>query len=309
MNEQHPDITTYYIRTKNKTRKIVSYISDDCELRNTHLKINNFLERRFIPSIFSKGYIKNRSIYHNAQSHMYNDYFILMDIKDFFHSICHKQLAQKIFYEINLTKSNQINLLECYKLISLCSIDSRGLPLGFITSPILSNIYLKDFDNIFYGKLKELNLDNIIYTRYADDLTVSYKTKSTVKDVNMEAKIAETASNILKRYGLKLNNRKTRSINLNVSNHVRITGVNITKNNYNFRHLTVGRSIKNQLYWDALKCIDSDNDLLKNKVKGMLSFVLSIEKAGFETCYSDLMMAKVYSLGFSSLAELIMSIK
>ena len=28
------------------------------------------------------------------------------------------------------------------------------VPLGFITSPILSNIYLKEFDNIFYNREK-----------------------------------------------------------------------------------------------------------------------------------------------------------
>ena len=34
---------------------------------------------------------------------------------------------------------------------------------------------MKEFDNIFYGRLKELGQSNIIYTRYADDITVSYK--------------------------------------------------------------------------------------------------------------------------------------
>ena len=75
MNVQHPDIKIRYIRTKNKTRKLVTYSSDDCELRVRHKRINDFIEARFIPSIFSKGYVKNRSIYHNALAHLYNDYF------------------------------------------------------------------------------------------------------------------------------------------------------------------------------------------------------------------------------------------
>ena len=73
MNVQHPDIIIRYIRTKNKTRKLATYRSDDCGLRVKHEKINKFIEPRFIPSIFSKGYVKKRSIYHNALAHLYND--------------------------------------------------------------------------------------------------------------------------------------------------------------------------------------------------------------------------------------------
>ena len=109
MNVQHPDIKIRYIRTKNKTRKLVTYSSDDCELRVRHKRINDFIEARFIPSIFSKGYVKNRSIYHNALAHLYNDYFIMLDIKDFFPHICHKQLADKLFYEMNLLSREQIS--------------------------------------------------------------------------------------------------------------------------------------------------------------------------------------------------------
>lgn len=58
MNVQLPDIKIRYIRTKNKTRKLVTYSSDDCELRVRHKRINDFIEARFIPSIFSKGYVK-----------------------------------------------------------------------------------------------------------------------------------------------------------------------------------------------------------------------------------------------------------
>ena len=46
MNVQHPDIKIRYIRTKNKTRKLVTYSSDDCELRVRHKRINDFIEAR-----------------------------------------------------------------------------------------------------------------------------------------------------------------------------------------------------------------------------------------------------------------------
>jgi len=305
MNIQHPDVIVRHVKTKNKNRKIVAYRSDDCELRIYHKKINEFLTKRFVPSIFAKGYIKGRSIYHNAVSHMYNDYFIMLDIEDFFHKICHKQLIDKVLYEINLRVPNQINKKECADIVDICSVNSRGVPLGFITSPVLSNIYLKEFDGIFYGNLKKLGLDNIIYTRYADDITVSFKHSSHDKIPDLESQIKTIASSILSRYGLSVNEKKTRAYNLNVSNHVKITGVNITKSDFGRRKLTVGRSIKNKLYWDAVKCLETQDVDQIQQVKGIQSFILSIEKNGYDECYSLAMKERICTLGYESLKHLV----
>lgn len=308
MNVQHPDIKIRYIRTKNKTRKLVTYSSDDCELRVRHKRINDFIEARFIPSIFSKGYVKNRSIYHNALAHLYNDYFIMLDIKDFFPHICHKQLADKLFYEMNLLSHEQISMKECKNVIELCSVSSRGLPLGFITSPLLSNVYMKEFDGIFFGQLKKLGLENPIYTRYVDDITVSFKYSNRIPPIEVENQVVDLAQSLLSKYGLQLNNRKKRSYNLNISNHVRITGINITKQPDNKRLLTVGRATKNELYWGAIDCLKSRDPEKIAHIKGMQSFILSIEKNGYEKCYSKAMIQQIRNLGFFSLKELIDSL-
>lgn len=308
MNIGHPDIVVRHIKTKNKIRKITTYRSEDCELKQKHRKINSFLQSRFIPSVFSKGYVKGRSIYDNALAHMYNDYFIMLDIKDFFPHICHKQLSEKIFHEINLVKPDQISRKECNDIIECCSITTRGLPLGFITSPILSNIYLKEFDCIFYGHLKKMELDNIIYTRYADDIIVSFKSDSVTMLPEIEANIIDTSKSLLSRYGLQLNNKKTRAYNLNVSNHVRITGINITKAQDGYRHLSVGRSLKNELFWDAVTCFETQNEEAIQRIKGIQSFILSVEKNGYESCYSQGMLCRLSELGFESLKDLIDSL-
>ena len=308
MKIDHPDIVVRYIKTKNKIRKIVAYRSDDCELRIKHEKINAFLSKVFIPSKFSKGYVKGKSIYHNALAHMYNDYFIMFDIKDFFPHICHKQLSDKMFNEINLYSDNLISKKECNDIVDLCSVSSRGLPLGFVTSPVLSNIYLKDFDCIFFGKLKQLNLDNIIYTRYADDIIVSFKTSVQSKLDDIEKQVKLIAQTILSKYGLQLNNQKTRSYNLNISNHVRITGINVIKQEDGYRHLTVGRTFKNKLFWDAISCLNQHDEEKIQQIKGIQSFILSIEKDGYEDCYSEKMRQYICDLGYKSLKELIDSL-
>ncbi|WP_316630400.1 reverse transcriptase domain-containing protein [uncultured Ruminococcus sp.] len=308
MNDKYQDIVIRHIKTKHKIRKIVSYRSDDCDLKAYHQRLNQFIEDGFVPSIFSKAYVKHRSIYDNALAHMYNDYFVMLDIKSFFQSISHKQLSEKLYYELNLIKPDRITRKQCNKIIEDCSINSRGIPLGFVTSPVLSNIYLKDFDGIFYGKLKTMSLENVIYTRYADDLTVSFKSSDDIDFNEIKEKIVCTATEILKRLGLRLNHKKTRSVSLKSANHVRITGISIYSDADSYRHLTVGRKVKNRLYYDALKAYETKETENIAQIKGLQSFILSIEKNGYENVYSNVMRQKIEILGFSSLKELIDSL-
>ncbi len=302
------EIVIRYIRTKNKLRKIVSYKNDDCKLKLYHKKINKFLSDNFMNSIFSNAYVKNRSIYSNAKAHLYNDYFIMLDIKDFFNSITHEKLAKRLVYEINKKNKNTITLLECKKIIKMCSINSRGIPLGFVTSPILANIYLKEFDNILYGKLKKIGVNNIIYTRYADDLCISFKESTNNKIV--EKNIIQTVNILLNRFSLKLNEKKTRSYDINKVNHIKITGINIIKRIDGKRRLSVGKKLKNKIFWDAIHLYKekNKNNNYKNeilRIKGLNSFVLSIEKQGYEECFSENMKNIITNLGFENLNQLI----
>lgn len=311
MNPYSDQIIKKRIQTKNKIRIINTYISDDCELRSKHSKIHSFINEFFEPSVFSKAYLKNTSIYSNAKAHLYNDYFIMLDVKNFFNSISHNVLKAKLYKELNKNEPNCINKSECNKIVEICSVAERGIPLGFITSPVLSNIYLREFDNIIYGKIRaidELKNKRVIYTRYADDLFISFKWNSKEKATVIEEKIIDIIKNQLKRVFLRLNDKKTRSYNLNISNHVKITGVNISKDSDNNRTLTVGRKTKNDLFWDALKAYETHDSILINKVKGMQSFILSIEESAYDNTYSSRMNKIINDIGFSTLKELINSL-
>ena len=152
--KSNEDIKIKYIKTKNKKRKIATYINEDCYLRKEHERILKIINKNFINSIFAKAYIKQRSIYFNAESHMYNDFFIMLDVKNFFNSINHNILIDKLYYELNKRNKKLISKIECRSIVKKCSINDKGIPLGFITSTILSNVYLKDLDGILYSKLK-----------------------------------------------------------------------------------------------------------------------------------------------------------
>lgn len=299
MDEQ---LVVKYIKTKNKVRKIVTY-TDDNELRKYHQRVADFLAKYTKNSIFAKAYVPHSSIYKNAQAHMYNDIFIKMDIKDFFPSLNHRYLAECLYYEIN--KNKAISRKECYEIVRKCSVGDKGLPLGLVSSPALANLYMNEFDGLLYGKIKQMGLQNPIYTRYADDMVISYQADDAKAEQIREIKYV--VQQLLKKVHLRLNEKKTRCYDLHRTNHVRITGISITKSEENYRHISIGRKAKNQMFWDAVNMYDQENkDYAKiNHLKGYCSFALSIEKKGIESCYSDQMMKLLQQRGCNSLKELI----
>lgn len=299
MDEQ---LIVKYIKTKNKVRKIVTY-RDDNELRKYHQRVTDFLAKYTKNSIFAKAYVPHSSIYKNAQAHMYNDIFIKMDIKDFFPSLNHRYLAECLYYEIN--KNKAISRKECYEIVRKCSVGDKGLPLGLVSSPALANLYMNEFDGLLYGKIKQMGLQNPIYTRYADDMVISYQADEAKVEQIQEIKYV--VRQLLKKVHLRLNEKKTRCYDLHRTNHVRITGISITKSEENYRHISIGRKAKNQMFWDAVNMYDQENkDYAKiNQLKGYCSFALSIEKKGIESCYSDQMMKLLQQRGCNSLKELI----
>lgn len=299
MDEQ---LVVKYIKTKNKIRKIVTY-AEYGELRKYHEQVVEYLKKNTTNSIFAKAYVPHSSIYKNAKAHMYNDVFVKMDIKNFFPNMNHKYMAECLFFELN--KNTQISRRECYDIVRKCSVGDKGIPLGLVSSPTLANLYMKEFDGLLYGKLKKMELANPIYTRYADDMVISFKSGSNdmekIEDIKVEVK------RLLEKVHLTLNEKKTKSYTLNQSNHVRITGISITKDENNYRHISVGKKLKNQIFWDAINMHDQEiKDYKKiEHLKGLFSFVLSIEKTGIEDSYSENMKALITKRGYDSLKDLI----
>lgn len=285
-----------FIKTNNKIRKIITYDND--LLRKEHQYIVKKVNLYFEPSIFSKGYIRNESIYTNAKAHLYNDFFIKTDIKNFFVSINHNVLKKKIYKELSHVMSPR----DCELLLKKCTISDKGLPLGLITSPILSNIYLKDFDIALYKKLSKLDCNNIIYTRYADDMIISFGYCLNPKKIYK--KIVFIIEELLKEYYLVLNSQKTKFIYFNKSKQVKITGVNIVEKNGK-RRLSVGRNNKRKLFYDAInyKKNQCNSILEKKRLKGKLAFYLSIEKINFEDFITKNMRCELEMYGYDNFID------
>ena len=298
----------FYIPKAKGYRKIVTYKSPESDVYRFHADAKLSLERHIRHSKFAKAYIKHRSIITNAQAHLYNDIFICLDICDFFQSINHKKLISALYHEINRTSKKQFTMEQCKTLVSSCSLSKKGVAIGLMPSPILANIYLKEFDTKLYAWLKKQNFPNIIYTRYADDITISLKETGENSSEIVDLIVARVRE-LLEDFHLKLNDKKTRIINLRVSNHVRITGINLTRDNNNYRKLTVGRKRKDKLFYSAMDEYKKEGEKKHaQKIKGMQSFILSVEGEAYEDSYSSNMKNAIKELGFNSLKELIDSL-
>lgn len=296
-----------YIKTKNKYRKIVTYKEGDNPLRIKHEQINSFLKQECKNSIFAKAYVEHSSIVKNAKAHMYNDIFLFFDVKDFFPSINHNHLISRLYNE--LSKNHDVSINSCSKLVEMCTVQDKGLPLGLATSPILSNIYMKEFDNVLYGKLKKLELCNIIYTRYADDIAISYKGDFIDRDICR--KIKESVYACLEQVHLRSNQKKEKIYDIKKGGHIKVTGINIVLEENNYRKLTIGRKKKDQLYNDTIayysqKIKDTQKALT---IKGNESFLLSVEGIQYEKCYSKNMKEVIKQCGFESLHDMIQALE
>jgi len=143
------------------------------------------------PHKAAKAFRKNHTLRGNAVIHRRRPCMLKVDIKDFFSNIDEHSIYT-LFYNIGYTR--QIARL----LTGLCTLNN-GLPQGAPTSPMLSNLVMRDFDNTLFESCVE---NGIFYTRYADDMTFSAaddRVKSLLPLIRSE----------LKKNRLTINNEKT----------------------------------------------------------------------------------------------------
>ncbi len=166
--------------------------------------LRNILSEKKI-SEYATAYQKGKSLFHNASPHVGHKYLLKMDISDFFGSITFRQVLSSAFPSTIYPK--QIGVM----LTRLCTKD-KVLPQGAPTSPALSNIVMKNFDEILGAWCKERG---ITYTRYCDDLTFSGDTP--LYDLSLKV------TDMLTRRGFLVNKAKTHFLT-NASSQ-RVTGL------------------------------------------------------------------------------------
>lgn len=204
-------------------------------------RATKYLQRMLIELIYENlpmhdcvtAYKKGASIKKNALAHCNNSYFAKFDFKDFFTSIKGTDLVAHLVKHSKDTFTEKD--LEDISRISCIKSNGRealNLSIGAPSSPIISNTILYDFDLAVNEWCYE---NNIVYTRYADDLTFSTNVK------NKTSIIEPFIRDVVRRLdypNLRFNTKKT--IFLSKKHQRKVTGLIIT----NEGNISLGRNRK-----------------------------------------------------------------
>ncbi|TFZ54443.1 RNA-directed DNA polymerase [Methylorubrum sp. Q1] len=136
----------------------------------------------------------DRSILSNAQCHVGKQWVAGIDVENFFGSITERHINSHLS-SIGLDAPSARTLA---KLATLNGV----LPQGAPTSPILSNSVLYNFDELMSAEAEKQSL---VYTRYADDITISGSSIDCIRSL-----IACATLLLNDMYGLVINDKKTR---------------------------------------------------------------------------------------------------
>lgn len=208
------------IRKNRKKREIVKYRDDENgeRARELHNHMLKSMQKCYLPNDASFAYRKGRGIKQCAERHLKGNEFLKYDIKKFFNSIKPEKLVKCIAEKLCIDKRF---LNELHKVLDTCFYEGI-LPLGLVLSPILSDIYMNEFDCRMTAQLESKGM---IYTRYADDILIS---RSRTIGVRMRRDIDKFVISELRRLSLYLNRDKMMKVTfLENGNYIRYVGLNI----------------------------------------------------------------------------------
>jgi len=221
---------TYHIKKRDGGKREISQPAREVKALQ-RLFMQLFLEK--LPVHYAAtAYKPGTSIRKNAETHAKNDVIMKFDFKDFFPSILATDWEN--YCEKNKIFENQIDIFWSSQLLfrQKTSRSLLRLAIGAPSSPMLSNILMHEFDT---KASEQIATTNLIYTRYADDITYSAPRAGFMRNLETELNKLIKATRSPK---LKLNQKKTI---LATKKYKRvITGLVIT----NDKSVSIGRDKK-----------------------------------------------------------------
>jgi retron-type reverse transcriptase len=212
----------------------------------------------------AKAFRRNMGLYQNIEPHKNNAYFICIDLEDFFPSINIKMIW-KVFANMGYPY-NAASILT-----ALC-VSDIGLPQGGVTSPAISNLVSLKLDRRIESFTSRRN---IVYTRYADDMTFSSDEPSRL------SRILTTIRKIINSEHLKINEDKLRI--LGPKSRCIVTGM--IKNSSESR-FGIGRDKKKKMRAIMHNMIKKNKVISKylsiKSIEGWLNFVKSVDENSYE---------------------------
>lgn len=221
------------------------------------------------------SYVKEKSALTAVQAHAGNKYFFTTDIENFFPSVTAEDVTKVLHRDAeNIPIADFVDFIP--KIVELTTYNG-SIPVGFATSPKLSNAFLLGFDSALHRYCTDQALT---YTRYSDDIIISCNSRSLLEDIKVHVQ------ELLAKYAspkLLLKADKTRQIH--IGKRVKILGMVIMPNG----RITIDSKYKKTLetllhYYINDK--DKFHNLLDKKIKtedkehslfGLLHYAKSID--------------------------------
>ncbi len=201
-------------------------------LKEFHYFLNGFLlESLPVDESVSFAYRKGATLLHAVAPHAHSRAFYQTDLERFFESIT-SDLIRSVLSQAVTPISDLAEYLN--HIVSLLTINDT-LPIGYSTSPILSNACLLGFDKRLAAISRERKW---IYTRYADDIILSADDRQAIKDATQTI---EDCLRVELGEGFKINQTKTKVTT--IGRRVKLLGLIILPTG----NIVVDRDVKNKI--------------------------------------------------------------
>lgn len=250
-------------------------LNPSSKLKSYHRFLNNFVfEFTNILTDVVYSYRKGFNAYHAVSKHAGSNFFFKTDLNNFFRSIKKEHIESIITSNLKNFPASDINI-HLDRIIELVCINDE-LPVGFSTSPLISNACLFKFDT----ELKEYcDANNLIYTRYSDDLIISSNEYSPLLE------LADKIKEILKEnFGDNLTINMSKTKILKVGSKVKLLGMVVLPSG----KITVDAKLKKKievLLHFYVNDKNKFNDLIENDydsslamISGQLNYINTIDK-------------------------------
>ncbi|EFM2444803.1 RNA-directed DNA polymerase, partial [Escherichia coli] len=206
MLETNEKRLTYLLKNKKKYFKTVPVIRKG-KKRTTYkvvgelLKIHELIKQRVFSKISLPEYItggrKGVSYIDDCKSHLNKSIIIQEDMKDFFPSIKEDLIAKAFQYYMNF--SPEVSLL----IANLSTLEG-SLVQGTKLSTDIANLIFLEEEALLSEEVRKLGG---IYTRYVDDITISFESEVNNDDIS---KIKLMILSMALKSGVRLNRKKSR---------------------------------------------------------------------------------------------------
>ena len=187
------EFRTIYIPNKKEKK--------ECRTSLSFLK-NSFKNAKKEFSRSCHGFREDRNIITNAISHVGYEYTTCFDLQDFFDSITKYHFKEHHYYATFLLVDG---------------VARQGLP----SSPWLSNVATTTLDN---NILEWIGSEDMVYTRYADDLSFSYN------NPEFHSYLIDIIPRIVEEQRFRINPKKTHRMSAKNGRRI-ITGIAVGRNN------------------------------------------------------------------------------